>query len=349
MAKPKRKKRTEDWTERQLADWIIAHPTEWAEQQPHGPSDVNALLFFHCSKEFRSEEDMLAINRNGQLVIIELKNEKGDHHGIGQLLEYVVKFKGVTVDELEGLSSKLLKSKSLRQSFEDKFGKPLTVLHPDRIAILLAPGLRRSMHRFVINFLNAARGFDERIQWYAGTVEQEPHTSSSAPVFKRIDFSKTDDAVLARHARGVCARSRRKDRFIVLREGFLPVIWNLEQIQEGKTGLRPLSDKEFATCCLERLKKRVVIGLTEGSTKCSAVQATEDCNYSCRMDPSRSLRLIGRVNGMINAIELKDKRFRRFVRFDEGRLNSDWQTTDEKLPTWDEILDQKEASAKRST
>jgi hypothetical protein len=77
-------------------------------------------------------EDLLALDKDGALVCIEVKNESPTREILGQILEYLWNNRDVTLDELDDEYAASHEGASLRRDFAVRFGRQLTALRQDR-------------------------------------------------------------------------------------------------------------------------------------------------------------------------------------------------------------------------
>ncbi len=140
-------RRTDTWSERKFEAWFGEHP-----QLPEGliPAEGErgkrgGLLVISMERSLRREVDILGISEDGSLVLIEVKNEPVVRAALGQLLEYLADYDGITYEELNGLCLHprgQTDGESLRDVFQRFYGTPMPALSAKRYAFLVGPDFR---------------------------------------------------------------------------------------------------------------------------------------------------------------------------------------------------------------
>jgi len=102
--------------------------------------------------------DLLAVDGDGKLVIIELKREKPRREAIAQALDYETWLSDIKEEEIDNAASTYFKKKgikwgSLREAFEDNFGKREVVFNNARRTFIVAPNLDADTEK-IINYLS---------------------------------------------------------------------------------------------------------------------------------------------------------------------------------------------------
>lgn len=108
-----------DYEER-LEDWIAREPRVLG-------MDI-LLIGRQVTTEFGGRIDLLAIDRQGNLVIVELKRAKTPREIVAQVLEYASWVRRLSGEEIHGIAAEYL-DKSLPVAFSERFDAPL----PDNI------------------------------------------------------------------------------------------------------------------------------------------------------------------------------------------------------------------------
>ncbi len=116
------------WTEKHFQTWLQANPALPASSRhPQG-----ALLIVHEAAAFERLVDLTAVDGEGNLVLIEVKNERGSRSAIGQLIEYVAAHEDLKLLDLRA-------PEVLRAEFLALFGKPIAELTGCVEAVVVAP------------------------------------------------------------------------------------------------------------------------------------------------------------------------------------------------------------------
>ncbi len=108
--------------------------------------------------------DLLAVDGDGKLVIIELKRGKSRREAIAQALDYETWLSDMKEEDLDDVSStyfekKGIKSESLKEAFEDKFGKREVVFNNARRIFIVAPNLDSDTEK-IIDYLSSQYKMD---------------------------------------------------------------------------------------------------------------------------------------------------------------------------------------------
>jgi hypothetical protein len=95
------------------------------------------LLLVNSQSAIKRMVDLIALDREGRLVIIEVKSKPTTREAIGQALEYLSQYDEVSLDVL---ADEYKPGKGdLRADFEKTFGEPLTQLAKGRRVYIVAP------------------------------------------------------------------------------------------------------------------------------------------------------------------------------------------------------------------
>lgn len=99
--------------------------------------------------------DLLAVNQDGQLIVIELKRSQTPREVVAQALDYASWVKNLTSDEVARIYNKFEKNGSLGEAFHQKFGLSLDEeqLNGSHQIVVVASSLDASTER-IVNYLN---------------------------------------------------------------------------------------------------------------------------------------------------------------------------------------------------
>ena len=127
--------------EERLEDWITKDPSILG---------IDLLLIGRqVTSEYRGRIDLLAINSQGDLVIIELKRDRTPREIVAQVLDYASWIKKLGYNEVNAITSKYL-NKSLAESFSEKFGTSIPEnINTNHSMIIIASELDDSSERIV--------------------------------------------------------------------------------------------------------------------------------------------------------------------------------------------------------
>jgi hypothetical protein len=121
------------WKETDFEAWFLKHPFLPAR----GTGDERVLVVAR-HRPIKRMVDIVAIDRNGGLVIIEVKNERSTRAAVGQALEYLSQYQDVTLEDLEEEFA-TAGTGSLSQDFAAAFGSEITKVLPRRRVFVAAP------------------------------------------------------------------------------------------------------------------------------------------------------------------------------------------------------------------
>ena len=123
-----------DYIEREFEKWFLKHPIL--------PPRKERVLVIDRQNPLRRVVDLVALDKDGGLVIIEVKNEKSTRTVVGQSLEYLAQYqeKYVSVDTLSDLyeESPLNPKRGLADAFERTFGTQLSSVSSRRRVVIVA-------------------------------------------------------------------------------------------------------------------------------------------------------------------------------------------------------------------
>ncbi len=126
--------------EDQLEDWIAKDPTILG---------LELLIIGRQLPKFRGRLDLLGMDRDGGLVIIELKRDKTPRDVVAQVLEYASWIKDLTTKDVHDLSKDYLKG-TLQEAFRERFDASLPeTLNSTHSMLIVASELDETSKRIV--------------------------------------------------------------------------------------------------------------------------------------------------------------------------------------------------------
>lgn len=99
--------------------------------------------------------DLLALNQDGQLIVIELKRNRTPREVVAQALDYASWLKELPADEIATIFNRFSNGRSLGDAFQQRFGVPLDEeqLNGSHQIVIVASSLDPSTER-IVNYLN---------------------------------------------------------------------------------------------------------------------------------------------------------------------------------------------------
>jgi hypothetical protein len=100
--------------------------------------------------------DLLAVNQDGQLIVIELKRNQTSREVVAQSIDYASWVQNLTSDEIAHIYNRFSKGGALDDAFQEKFGLQLDEeqLNGSHQIVVVASSLDSSTER-IVNYLNA--------------------------------------------------------------------------------------------------------------------------------------------------------------------------------------------------
>lgn len=105
--------------------------------------------------DYGGKLDLLALNQDGQLIVIELKRDQTPREVVAQALDYASWIQGLTSDEIAQIFHRFSNGESLSETFKGKFGIALDEeqLNGSHQVVIVASSLDASTER-IVNYLN---------------------------------------------------------------------------------------------------------------------------------------------------------------------------------------------------
>jgi hypothetical protein len=127
---------------------------EWLEKDISVISDDLLVIGRQVPTDLGGAIDLLCIDRNGDIVIVELKRDKTPREIVAQVLEYASWVKDLSQDRISEIANKYFGGAiTLEQAFENRFGEQLEVVNENHNMLIVASELDSSTER-VINYLS---------------------------------------------------------------------------------------------------------------------------------------------------------------------------------------------------
>ncbi len=322
-------KRKSSFVEKDFERWFI--------RDPHLPeAGTNGkLLFVGWHRNIRRDPDIVCLDEDGGLVIIEVKSKPVDHWAFGQILEYYAGFEGITLEELKSEFGHGKTSKSIEELFTERFdGKSIRDVARKRTLLIVGPRIKTTIHRYLTQILSECLGTRD-VTFILGEIGKKRDGSFEVKKYR------TDDAILARHAKGFCKSGGRA--LFVIQEGFKPIFWRIGTV-DSRSGLSILAENKVRYDSIKK-GERAVRPMT--GKLLSNIDVTDSGKlFGDVSSPSKKGRLLGIAGNQAVLALLIDgapKGCERIIRTDFER---NWTSLSDEAPSWDQLIIRKHPSRK---
>jgi hypothetical protein len=284
------------------------------------------LLVISLPPPFKRVVDIVAVDHEGGLVIIEVKNERSTRAAVGQALEYLSQYQDVTLEDLEDEYAASKKG-SLAQAFTGRFESDLTTISRRRRVFVAAPEF--DYHSDIcMQFLSKAFA-EQQVEFRLLKVSCVPGESKS------FDLAVHDPIKLtsAKDLHGLVMSTGGRI-YYVLDCGANPVMWLI-----GKRGddgqLRLPKATALKRLIRIRRKKQVLLNQVPKEIQPAVGESTWQKNK----DAAQQVRLIGVIRqGACERAALARFKNNQFVKYqfkDMADLRAKWtEVKIEGLPGW---------------
>jgi hypothetical protein len=126
---PMATRRSAIWPEKDFERWFASNP-QLLDGEP--------LLLVGRHQAIRRMVDLIALDQEGGLVILEVKNESTNRRAMGQALEYLSQYDELPLDELADEYEESERG-DLRAAFKGRFGREVSQITAGRRVYLVAP------------------------------------------------------------------------------------------------------------------------------------------------------------------------------------------------------------------
>ncbi len=148
---------------------------EWLRQDITLISDDLLVIGQQLETAYGGFMDLLAIDRRGNLVILELKRDKTPRYIVAQCLDYASWVQDLSHESIQEIASGFLKDRTLQQAFKEKFHKDIPDVVNERHRIyIVASSLDPSTER-IVKYLSETHDVDINVATFAyfKTADQE--------------------------------------------------------------------------------------------------------------------------------------------------------------------------------
>lgn len=300
------------WTESEFEEWFLANPAL--------PGD-DRLAVVVRQRSLKRVVDLLCLDREGRIVLLEVKNEPSTRYTIGQAFEYLA----ATADQtLEDLADEC--PQDLLALLSSTWQHPPQSVQPGRRVVLVAP-------KFDPPSVLAASYLNEHLKESAVEVLLlEAHADPGGFSLKWHDGPRF---VRSRALGPGFATNGRGRFFYVLRSGPNPVMWDVGKLTPA--GLRPLKGRSRA--------RRTVRCVNRHMAQWQPLDEVELVDHGSvwrhRTKPGRCARMLGTLDlregplvafVLFRAGEIKGCRLQRAAKF-----AAEWERCAVDLSDWESI------------
>ncbi len=200
--------RAAPWNERDFERWF-----ELNSLLPDGEK----LLIVGSHQAIRRMVDLIAIDHDGGLVILEVKNESSNRKAIGQALEYLSQYDEVDLDELAE-DYEDFRHGNLRADFRSLFGRDITLLSARRRVYLVAPS--HDVYSAVCTaYLERHLQSDLRFHLLTATLDGQG--------FRLTEYQSKPFKRLGGLGRTFALNPRGRRLYHIIEPGAVPIVWNV--------------------------------------------------------------------------------------------------------------------------
>jgi len=129
----------------------------WIEQHPELLGSTLLVIGKEVRTDYGKYIDLLALDEQGEAVIIELKRDRTPRDVIGQALDYASWVSTLSPKDLQDIAERHLKG-DLGAAFQERFGTPLPeVLNRNHSMLIIASGFDASSER-IVRYLSETHG-----------------------------------------------------------------------------------------------------------------------------------------------------------------------------------------------
>lgn len=324
---------SEPWKEKDFEAWFRKNP-----RLPDGEK----LLVVGIHQAIRRMVDLIALDKNGGLVIFEVKNESSNRKAIGQALEYLALYDGFTIEELADDFEEFT-GRPLYDAFSAAFGCRITELTEHRRVFLVAPRhdaysavcttyLGKNLTKGLIEFslLEAtAEGNGFRI------VEIQPKP------FRRLGALPQTFAINPRAGR----------LFYVIHPGPEPIVWSIGRwnARDGSITVRAKPSRKL----LRRYRSHL-LPLDSPPSEVD-LSITGSVWMSKRKEGLKAVVIgqiaskeeTGQPRSLVAFAQFRDGQLQTFRRRPANDFHSNWDRIDDETISWSELVDQADAMLKK--
>lgn len=312
------------------AAWHEKDFERWFEHNPQLPGG-EPLLVVGCHQAIRRMVDLIALDQEGGLAILEVKNESSNRQAIGQALEYLSQYDQIDLDELADDYEDSGRG-DLRQAFKAAFGREISEVSGRRRVYLVAP-VHDSYSAVCTDYLG--RHLAEGIIGFhllAASLDGER--------FRLEEFRCQPFKRLGALTKTFAVNPRGRRLFYVIEPGPVPIVWNVGRWREPERflTLRAKPSRKL----LRRFRSHLLpIDHEPPQVDISAMGSV--WKHVSRV--GREATLIGKVTSdepggpaYVAFAEFRNDAFGTFRRRPAQEFHSEWKLTDRAPRPWGKIV-----------
>jgi hypothetical protein len=320
------------WKENNFESWFRKNP-----QLPDGEH----LLIVGIHQPIRRMVDLIALDKNGGLVILEVKNESSNRKAIGQALEYLSIYDDLSLEELADDFEEFTGS-SLEKAFLDAFDHHITQLTKHRRVFLVAP--RHDSYSAVCASYLGKLLAERQIE--IGLLEATEEGNG----FRIVKVQPKPFLRLGALPRGFAINPRGTRLFYVIQPGSEPIVWNVGRWSERDRGVTVRVQP--SPKLLRRYRSHLLpLELPPHGIDFSASGSV----WIPKRKHERKAIVIGQITtqeagqpkSYIAFAQFQNGQFQTFRRRPADTFHSNWDRVDDKAISWSEIVDQAKAMLDR--
>jgi len=302
------------WKETQFEHWFLDHP-----ELPGDEDQKERVLVIARNRPVKRMVDIVALDRDGGLVIIEVKNERSTRLAIGRVLEYLSSYQDVSLAELVRDTER-----DLQVECRACFGVPVRELTNERRIVIAAPSFDVPS-AVMIQYLDA-------MLKPAGIHVSMLQVERNEGDFE-LSWYRAPNLVSARHLAPGLAVSPGGRLFWILERGPAPAVWFVgRQDADGRLVLP--SSGALARSGLQVIARRLV---PVGSHEAVSVEKQGQV-WVHKSKPGRRAVVLGEVTSdgstQVVFVRMKNGAPRKVRRQSASKFSRDWLRSDVKRPEW---------------
>jgi len=316
-------RKNSNWHESDFENFFIGNPIL------HG----KPLLIINRQKALHRVVDIVALDEDGRILIIEVKNETSTRTVIGQALEYLSLYDGITLDDL-GEEYRDNCGRSLQKDFEAKFQRTLSLISTDRRVVLVAPSF--DPHSSIcVQFLCK--------QWPGSKITFELIQAEQTPSGFTLTKYVCPPLQSPGKLEGQFAMTIGGRMVYVLKGGNPAILWTLGKRRKGDALYVPTGKAVTARCL--RFSRRLLVPMESAPPEADLKPMNTTWTHPAK--PNDFVKLLGHLDNVIwkknkddcvLMARFRNGQFRYFQVKSKSQFLADWRPAKADLPDWFDIV-----------